>query len=240
MSATPLLETAPVDNLSATLAEAAPFSSLPQAVLDAIAAISCERACVSGETLLAFGQFDGSEFYYVVDGRLKAAHADETGGAVLIEEINGGAFFGLSDAIAEGETDKAERLTLSAETDSVVITIDAAAFRQIVAHRPSLTKSLMRYFAGLLASYSVGAPVISDSPVRRVFAALMEHIERDAVTGAWKIARMPKHRELADAASTDESIAANAVAQLILDGVARREYPGLIIQDMTEFSRLAG
>jgi hypothetical protein len=50
---------------------------------------------------------------------------------------------------------------------------------------------------------------------------------------------MPKHRELAERAGADEAAAASAVAQLIQQGVARREYPGLVIADMAGLARLA-
>ena len=239
MSATPLASEPQKDDLSAALAAAAPFAELPQPVLKAIADIAIARSFAPGETIVSFGQYDGGEFYFVRSGRLKAALADLTGGSMLIEEVSAGEFFGLADAVADDAAAKAERLTLTAETQSSVIAIESAPFRTIVAQRPSLTRSLMHFFARSLSAYGMQDTHTGESPVRRVFAALMEHVERDAVTGEWRIARMPKHRELAEAAGADEAIAASAVAQLIQDGVAHRDYPGLVIADMAEFSRLA-
>lgn len=238
MSATPLATETEIDGLAAALATAAPFADLPQPVLKAIGDISLERVFTAGETIVSLGQYDGGEFYFVLREKLKAAFADEATRAMLIEEVSQGRFFGLADAVAETASGTAERLTLTAEMDSTVLSIESAPFRSIVAQRPSLTRALMHYFARALSAYGF-RETQGDSPVRRVFAALMEHIERDAITGAWRIARMPKHRELAEQAGTDESVAATAVAQLIQDGVASRDYPGLIIADMAEFSRLA-
>lgn len=238
MSATPLAAEPEIDGLPAALATAAPFAGLPDQVLKAIGDVSLERVFTAGETIVSLGQYDGGEFYFVLRGKLKAAFADETTRAMLIEEVIEGRFFGLADAVAESAAATAERLTLTAEADSTVISIESAPFRAIVAQRPSLTRSLMHYFARSLCAYGFH-DAAGDSPVRRVFAALMAHIERDAVTGEWRIGRMPKHRELAEQAGTDESVAATAVAQLIQDGVASRDYPGLIITDMAEFSRLA-
>ena len=59
------------------------------------------------------------------------------------------------------------------------------------------------------------------------------------MSGGFCIKRMPKHRELADEAGVEESFAANAVATLIQEGVARREYPGLLIDDMSRLNQLA-
>jgi hypothetical protein len=97
----------------------------------------------------------------------------------------------------------------------------------------------MHYFARAIAAGSSRAPQADASPERRVFAALMRYIERDAVKGDWRIPKMPKHRELAEASGVDEAAAAAAIAHLIQEGVARREYPGLVIEDMTRFGRFA-
>ena len=51
---------------------------------------------------------------------------------------------------------------------------------------------------------------------------------------------MPKHRELAERAGVEEAEAASAVAALIQDGVARRDYPALVINDIRRLSDLAG
>lgn len=238
MSATPLVSEPEIDGLPAMLATAPPFADLPQPVLKAIGEVSIERAFTAGETIVSLGQYDGGEFYFVLRGKLKAAFADETTRAMLIEEVPQGRFFGLADAVADAAAGAAERLTLTAESDSAVISIESGPFRSIVAQRPSLTRALMHYFARSLSAYGF-KEAAGESPVRRVFAVLMEHVERDAVTGEWRIARMPKHRELAERAGTDETVAATAVAQLIQEGVASRDYPGLIITDMAEFSRLA-
>ena len=96
----------------------------------------------------------------------------------------------------------------------------------------------MHCFAASLSKAGFQAPPQESSPERRIFAALLEYVERDAVNGDWRISRMPKHRELAEKAGVDEAATAGAIAQLIQDGVARRDYPGLVIEDMAQLSRL--
>jgi CRP-like cAMP-binding protein len=239
MSATPLAVEACEFDFSGRLARATPFADLPPAALKAISDIAQFRRYAAGEPVFALGQHDGSEFFYVASGRLKAAAPDRDGGAMIVDEICEGHFFGLADAIAEGDTARAELATLTAETDAEVVSIDAALFRQVVAQRPSLTRNLMFYFARALAAGAGQAPAAESSPERRIFCALMKRIKRDAVSGDWRIARMPKHREIADESGVDEHVAAAAIALLIQDGVARREYPGLVIADMGRFAKLA-
>ena len=157
---------------------------------------------------------------------------------MVIERLNPGQVFGLAAAVAAAE-DSAGAVTMTAEEDTSLVAIDAAAFRELVAQRPTLTRALMQHFARALSGAPLASVAADLSPERRVFAALLEFIERDAVRGDWRIPKMPKHRELAERADVEESIAAAAVAQLIQDNIARRDYPGLVIENMTQLNRLA-
>ncbi len=238
MSATPLAVDSAREDFSEDLARVAPFKNLAPAVVKAVSDIAEERRYRAGETIFALGQFDGCDFFFVREGRLKASCADSAG-SMLIEEFGQGEFFALADALASEENPRAEALSLNAEEDSRVLAIDARAFRAVAAQRPTLTRNLMQFFAEALARSGQRQAPTESSPQRRIFAALMEYIERDVITGDWRVQRMPKHRELAERAGAAEADAANAVAQLILQGVARRDYPGLVIVDMSQLNRLA-
>jgi CRP-like cAMP-binding protein len=238
MSATQIASEPGRENFTETLKTVAPFNNLPDAVLEAISDIAERRDYLAGEVVFALGQFDGGEFFLVKSGQVRAARADADSGAMLVEDFTTGQLFGLAEAVASDENPRAEGLTLTVEEDVELIAIDAAAFRAIISQRPSLTRGLMQYFAAALVRASTPQPAES-SAERRVFAALMGYVERDAISGDWRVPKMPKHRELAEKAGADEAAAASAVAQLIQQGVARREYPGLVISDMAGLTRLA-
>jgi len=220
-----------------TILRAPPFRDLPDQVISSLAEASNLRSYSAGETVFAMGQFDGSEFLIVRSGKLQAAHADQKNGSMLIEHVLEGDVFGLAFAVIGEEMRAPAGVSLAAESECEIVAIDASALRLIVAQRPTLTRNMMLYFA----RKSLGAERLSEegSPERRVFAVLSAIAERDAVTSEWQISRMPKHRELADQASVEEADAANAVAKLIQTGIARRNYPGLIIDDMAQLGRLA-
>lgn len=222
---------------ASAIADAAPFRELPDQVIAALAEASSVRSYSAGETVFAMGQFDGTEFLVVRSGKLQAAHADEKSGSMLIDHVQAGDVFGLAYAVIGDDMRAPVGVSLAAERDCEIVAIDAATLRLIVSQRPSLTRNLMLYFARKV----LGDERVSEesSPERRVFAALSALAERDAVTSEWRISRMPKHRELADRANVEEADAANAVAKLIQSGVARRNYPGLIIDDMAQLGRLA-
>jgi CRP-like cAMP-binding protein len=216
-----------------------PFASLPPAVKKAITDISQTRNYDAGETLFALGQFDGAEFLLIAAGELKVSRMDAKTGSMHVNAYAAGQAFGLAAAVSEFDNHEAEQLTMAVEPGSRIMLIDAAGFRDIVVQRPSLTKNLMQHFAAKLAQGGEHVAEEDLSPERRVYAALMEMTERDPVSGDFRILKMPKHREIAERAGVEEPFAAQAIAQIIQDGVARRDYPGMVICDMTEFSRLA-
>ena len=105
--------------------------------------------------------------------------------------------------------------------------------------RPSLMRNIANYFANSLSALRFKSPAMEQPSEEQVFAALLEFVERDEVSGQWRIPKMPKHRELAHRAGVDEAVAAEAVATLIQDNVALRDYPGLIVTNMNELEKLA-
>ena len=226
------------DEIALAVRAAAPFEGLSDDVIAAITAASSLRRFASGEHIFSIGQFDGSEFLIVKAGRVQACSPDQNSGAMIFEEIRATETFGLSVGVAAGDSGRFASMTLSAESDCEVIFIDSEAFRDVLAQRPSLTRNLMLHFARTLSG-GIGATSSDASPERRIFAALVGLVVRDAVTQEWRIPRMPKHRELAESARADESAAANAVATLIQTGVARRDYPGLVIDDLSRLNKLA-
>ena len=221
------------------LGAAQPFQVLPKAVLETIAEIADVRSYVAGETIAAVGQFDASEFFLVLSGDLKARRIEPTSGAMVVESHEQGSLYGLAEALADGPIADMELVSLTAEGDVDVLAIDAEGFRLIVSQRPTLTRSLMLYFANLVAGGALRAISAEASPEQRVYAALLEHVELAGPAGPWRVEKMPKHRELADRAGVDESFAAQAIAKIIHDGVVRRNYPGLIVEDIEKLKAVA-
>lgn len=218
------------------LAGAPLFADLPAGDLDAVAQAAGARRFGAGETVFSTGQYDGSEIIYVASGAMKSAGADPRTGSMVVETIGAGAFFGLALAALPPEGCRLNEATITAEADTLAVFIDAEAMRALVAQSPMLARAMLLHFAKAALG---GGSAEESGPERRVFAAIASLVKRDAVAATWRIDRMPKHRDLADLAHVAESDAANAVARLIASGVARRDYPGLIIDDMGQLNRLA-
>jgi CRP-like cAMP-binding protein len=239
MSATPLAVASEETDFSERLAASPLFEDLPRPVLKAICETAERRRYAAGETVYSPGQYEGGEFLLVSEGRLKATFADSGASAMLIEEIGPGNFFCLAVEMSGDSDQPTEGLTLAVETDSEIIAFNTEAFRAVASRRPLLMRNLMLHFAREIRRAGSQPAAAELSAERRVFAALLGYVERDAVSGEWRVARMPKHRELGEKAGADEAATANAIARLIQDGIARREYPGLVIDDISGLNRLA-
>ena len=224
---------------SQALAHVAPFQELPPAVLSLLCKHSERRTYSAGETVFSLGQYDGGEFLVVLSGVLRVSVTDGETGAMLIEEIPEHGVFGLEIAVADPDPALFHQIAVTAEKDCDLIVIDAAEFKSLAAGRPSLMRNVAIFIAEQLIGQRFRAVGAQAAPEQRVYAVLLECIKRDAVSGAWRIEKMPKHRELADRAGVDETAAAGAVASLIQGGVAQRDYPGLIVKDMSRLNQLA-
>ncbi|MEM9619982.1 MAG: Crp/Fnr family transcriptional regulator [Pseudomonadota bacterium] len=239
MSATPLIPTVQESDFSDVLTAFSVFQDLPDAVIDAISKSGDGRNYDAGHTVFAAGQFDANEFYLIIKGCLRISLVDAETGAMIIEEIGEGAIFGLELSFGESAPNFCGRISATAEGSLSMIAIDAEAFRALASQRPSLMRNIAAYFAQQLSTVRFDPVHTETAPHQRVYAALLHFVERDAMTGQWRIERMPKHRELADKAGVEEAVTADAVASLIQDGVAQRDYPGMVINDISRLNELA-
>lgn len=239
MTAAPLETVSAADDLVGTLAGIAPFQDLPAAVLSLLCDHSERRSYGAGQTVFSLGQYDGAEFLVVLAGALRVSAVDGETGAMIIENVRESGVFGLEIALSASDPALFQQLAVTAEKDCDLIAIDASEFKSLAAGRPSLMRNIAVYLSEMLVLQRYRAVEAQTAPEQRIYAALLECVVRDPLSGAWRIEKMPKHRELADRAGADEAAAAGAVAALIQEGVAQRDYPGLIVNDMARLNQLA-
>ncbi len=228
-----------VDTASA-IAAAKPFAGLSDAIIEAVAESAVARRYAAGQTVFSMGQFDGAEIMVVAKGAMRVSVVDPETGSIVVDDLGPKSAFAIDLTFCGAENSVFSRLSVTAEEDLTLVFIEAEALRALAGQRPSLMRNIAHYFAEELGARRFNAMTAQAAPQQRVFAQLLQFIERDNVLGVWRVPQMPKHRELADLADVEESIAAGAVAALIQEGVAQRDYPGLVINDMTRLNELAG
>lgn len=239
MSATPVMLSEPQGDVESLLPNAPLFQDVAHAAVKAAAECSELRRYASGQTVYSMGQYDGSEFFVVLSGRMRVSLADIETGSMIIEEFSAGQVFALELVFGGVEQDIVQKISITAEDNLALAAIDIEVFKGIAASRPTLMRNIAAHLANDLAARRFKNTTLETAPEQRVFAALLKFVERDRESGEWRVPRMPKHRELADEAGVEEAVTASAVAMLIQEGVARRDYPGLLINDMGRLNQLA-
>ena len=216
------------------------FRDLPEAVYKQLYENSDSRDYEGGHTVFSLGQYDGSEFFVLASGAMRITAIDPQSGAMHVEELQAPTIFGLDAILTERPVEEFQQLAVTADTDITLIAIDAAAFRELTVNRPTLMRSVAQYLANMLVSLRYSLKEVIANPEQRICKALLDLIERTPDQKKWQIAKMPKHRDLAEMADVDEVETAEVVATLIKEGVAKREYPGLLIEDIGKLRHLAG
>ena len=204
-------------------------------VIEAIVPHVDLRAYLSGDSVIASGQFNGSSLYGLIDGKANLTKTAVETGDIDIHEIGGGRTIGLS-ALLSGIGVGGADISLVAQTDLDVLVIDAEAFRTMVEERHDLAHTLLTYCAQeLVRMRSPGMMRIG--PERRVFRHLLSLVRRQGET--FSIPEMPRHAVLAEASGVGDRVAASAVATLITRNIAKRSYPSLEILDIEKLRHIA-
>ncbi len=239
-TATQQIDKSRIEEIRDALAKISYFEDLPDSVLQDLADASDERCFGAGETVFTMNQYDGDELFCIISGKAKLTTVSVETDALSVEELSEGSIFGLEYVLGDFQ-ENILQAGLTASTALVIITIDSHHLQEIVKRKPVVARAFLAGFARQLLKFKAGQSAPQADPHKRIFQSLFDLIERDdnEVPAQWRVAQMPKHRELGEIAGTTEIEAAEAVARLISEGIAKRDYPGLIIADYTAFHSLA-
>lgn len=195
------------------------------------------RTHAAGDTIFAAGDYDGREAMVVVDGRVQLTAFDAAQDEMASSVLEPGAIFGLEQCFAASPTG-AETVCATASEKSDVAYIGAEELFSLADDNKELAREFISYFAQKLVDRQGESAV---GPEARIVSELMNHMEPDPVArGGWRIAKTPKHRDIAQKAGVDDAAVATVIARLIHDGLAERDYPGLVILNYDGLRRLAG
>ncbi len=188
-----------------------------------------------GDTIIRRGDYDGSVLYGLLEGTARLTKAAVSSGDIDMEDVGPGRLIGLAPLLA-GQTGGQEGLSLVASTDLSLLYIDAEGLMSLTRRRLKMATLLLRYCAqGLMEREASSEETVG--PERRVYRHILSLVER-AEEGFW-VPEMPRHAALGEATGTSDRVAAAAVAGLIADGIARRDFPGLTVLNMEGLRALA-
>ena len=213
------------------------FSDLSPKELALLAAECVWQKFSRGDIIVSAGQGAGDrEVCFVVRGGVRLARPTSVDGRIAYSDIEAGgqfgemSFFGVEDS----------GLTVIAREDCVLAVMPEDVFVEVLGREESVSRALLTQYARLLrqrdaASVAASTSVPGTTATQRIYGELLALGEPRLLNAGAKpglfIARLPRHRELADRLSTTEEVVASAIADLIRLGIAEREYPGLLIID---------
>ncbi len=216
------------------------FSLLAPEVVETLAEASERRFFSKGETIFTMNQYDGADVYCIVDGKAKLTTVTQDADALSVEELAPGDIFGI-EFVLGSFTENVLQASLTAVSSLSLLTIDSVSILELVKRKPIVARALLSGFARNILQLKTGPNSRELDPQKRLYRTLFDIVERDdtQIPSRWRIPKMPKHRDLGENAGTTEIEAAEAVARLISEGIAKREYPGLLILNYSAFHSLA-
>lgn len=221
-----------------SLARIAILSDLPRKEL-ALLSTECEWREMTGEEIvLSSSAGDVLEgVVFVVAGTVRLARPNGLTGQVDYLDVAAGGQFGEMAVFGIPDPD----LTVVAREDGLLAILPQTRFEELLTREESVSRALLFQYAHRLRSGRDAEPddrSSSDGSLsgeQRVYGELISLAEPRAgdegKPGGLFVARLPRHRELASRLFTTEEVVARAIAGLVRDGVAVREYPGLFIRD---------
>lgn len=233
----------PVNGGVAPLRQFPVFCHLSDDILMTLAARMEERSFEEGGVVFTAGQYEAEDIYCCLEGsaRLILTGPD---GTIRRRAIEAGTAVGL-DCVLAGAPETALSLGLEATSDARFLLIHADAVREAVSASHATCLMLLREIAReRLQDHGIGVNGARGAMAKlcQVLLSLAERAEGQAgaIDAHWNITAMPRHRELAALAGTEEKIAAEGIARLIGMGVLKRAYPGMLITDHTALMDMAG
>lgn len=230
-----------------SLAPIAILSDLPRKEL-ALLSTECEwREMTREEIVLSSSAGDVLEgVVFVVAGAVRLARPNGLTGQIDYLDVAAGGQFGEMAVFGIPDPE----LTVIARQDGLLAILPQARFEGLLTREESVSRALLVQYAHRLrngrdATPDNVRPAAGElSGEQRVYGELISLAEpragEDGEPGGLFVARLPRHRELASRLSTTEEVVARAIASLVRDGVAVREYPGLFIRDEQVLRHLYG
>lgn len=209
----------------------------------ALLAVECEwRSTPRNEIILNQAQGDALDgVVFVVEGSVRLSRTMGSAGRIAYTDVLAGGQFGETAAFGVAETD----LMAVAREDCLIALLSEPRFLDLLSREESVSRSLLCQYARLLRAKEAGAPApetggasTEGTGAQRVYRELLSLAEPhggDASGERLRIDRLPRHRALAARVDTTEEVVVCAIADLVRQGIASRDYPGLIITDEMAF-----
>ncbi|MDX1431154.1 MAG: Crp/Fnr family transcriptional regulator [Gammaproteobacteria bacterium] len=178
-----------------------------------------------------------TDVYFVVSGRVRVTIYSRTGKEVSFRDMGAGELFGDLSAI-DGRPRTANVVTLE---ESMLISMRASAFKQVLMDHPPVAMMVMEQLAGLIRALSERVVEFSTLGVKnRIHAELLRLANQSEREGdTVRIDDPPTHADLASRVSTHREAVTKELSRLEKAGIiARRKTGGIVVNDIARLRRM--
>ncbi len=179
---------------------------------------------------------DSTDIYFVANGSVRIVDYSLAGREITFDDIVTGGYFGELAAL-----DGAPRsASVVAATPTLTASLDAAAFREVLATHPPIALALLQRLARVIRQSTGRIMDLSSLGANnRIYAELLREARAGGMTGNRAVIRpIPVHADLAGRVSTTRETVARVLNDLARKRIVLRESGGLAILDVRRLSAM--
>lgn len=211
------------------------FKNLPGGDLEVLARQCRWRRYAPAQQIIA-EQDDTSDVYFIVSGRVRATVYSASGKEVSFRDLGAGKSIGELSAV-DGAPRSANVIALS---ESVLASMPASVFRDILRDYPDVSARMMAYLVELVRKLSDRVVEFSVLAVRnRIHGELLRLArEQESEGNAATLSPAPTHADIANRVATHREAVTRELNVLAADGLIERQPGALVIADVSRLERL--
>jgi CRP-like cAMP-binding protein len=224
-----------MNGVDGDLAGIALLGQLPPAQLEPLAKACRWRRYDAGQQIVGH-QDESTDVFFVVAGTVRVVIYSPAGKEVSFGNLDAGSTFGEIAAIDSGP----RSATIAAVTESLVASMPAEAFRDVLRRHPEVSSKVLEQLANLVRNLSHRVFEFSVLAVKnRIHAELLRLARRGEVDGNRAvISPAPTHSDIASRVSTHREAVTRELNQLSRDGLIARSDGTLVIPDISRLAQM--
>lgn len=179
---------------------------------------------------------DSTDVYFVASGAVRIVNYSLAGREITFDDIEAGGHFGELAAL-----DGAKRsASVVATKPTLTASLDAAAFREVLATHPAIALTLLQRLARIIRQSTGRIMDLSSLGAHnRIYAELLREARAGGLAGnRATIKPIPVHADLAGRVSTTRETVARVLNDLARKQIVEREKGALVILDVKRLSAM--
>lgn len=179
---------------------------------------------------------DSTDVYFVASGAVRIVDYSLAGREITFDDIEAGGYFGELAAL-----DGAKRsASVVATKETLTASLDAAAFREVLATHPTIALTLLQRLARVIRQSTGRIMDLSSLGANnRIYAELLREARANGLNGNRAVIKpIPVHADLAGRVSTTRETVARVLSDLARKGIVEREKGALVILDVRRLSAM--